>query len=184
LIKTGAAVVAALLIVGCSPSGAITPSSPTARPSVAIAGGTPACLSSMLVFLTLADQPSYSRGANVVITEAVRNGSSQPCAFPPRDASTDPGIVITDAAGQIVWDTLHYAPPGPLRPPGPLGPLRPLLPGESISRAWTWNQVAGEYDGTPLAGPLVPLGKYLARANWYSYPVGALAIARFSIEPA
>jgi len=132
----------------------------------------------MLAFVTLADQPSYPPRANVLITAAVRNASSQPCAFPGRDASTDPGLAIMDAADRIVWDTLHWA------VPGPLGPGRLLLPGESISRAWTWNQVAGEYLGAPVVGPPVPPGQYLARASWGRYPAGAVALARFSIEPA
>jgi hypothetical protein len=175
--RSMAAVAAAVLLAGCSPSGAVAPSSPTARPSAAIAGATPACLSSMLAFVTLADRPSYPRGANVVITEAVRNASSQPCAFPGRDASTDPGMVIADAAGRLVWDTLHW------HPPGMLGFGQLLEPGESISRVWTWNQVAGQYGPAPLVGALVPPGPYVARANWGSYPAGALPLARFSIEP-
>jgi hypothetical protein len=132
----------------------------------------------MLAFVTLADRPSYQPGVDVVITAAVRNASNQPCAFPAMDASIDPGMVIADATGQIVWDTLHWFPPGPLG----FGHL--LEPGESISRVWTWNQVAGQYLGAPLVGPRVQSGKYVARANWYRYPAGALAIARFSIEPA
>jgi hypothetical protein len=126
--------------------------------------------------VTLADQPSYPQRFNVVITAAVRNASSQPCAFPPR-AVTDPGMVITDAAGRIAWDTLHWFPGSPLV----LGRL--LEPGESISRVWTWNQVAGEYLGVPLVGPRVPPGPYLARASWGAYPAGAVTPARFSIEP-
>jgi len=132
----------------------------------------------MLAFVTLADEPSYPPGVNVVITAAVRNASNQPCAFPGRDESTDPGMVIADATGQIVWDTLHWFPPGPLG----FGHL--LEPGESISRVWTWNQVAGQYGPAPLVGPRVPPGHYLAHANWGSYPAGALATARFSLEPA
>src|SRR5205823_5000070 len=87
LIRTCAAVVAAVLIAACSPSGAVPPSSPTARPSAATAGGTPACLASMLAFVTLADQPSYPPGVDVVITAAVGNASGQPCAFPGRDVT-------------------------------------------------------------------------------------------------
>jgi len=175
-VKRPAVVAWALLLVACTSAGNVAKPTATAAASAPAIGELPLCGAGSLSFLTIADGPAVSPGSTTRITAAVRNASNHACSLSPGDVG-NPGVVITDASNRVVWDTLHWSPPGPFALP-----MR-MEPATSFYRVSEWNLVPGEYQGSPLWGPpIAAAGFYRARASWENYPGASIPEATFSIE--
>jgi hypothetical protein len=129
------------------------------------------CNSARLLRTTATDRSTYAVGAPVGVSTSVINLSKRTCAV---DIQACVSATVKDAQGKTVWSAV------------PLNALcalfitrQTLLPGQAVTRSWTWDQHVCLYIGQ-CPGPQVPKGTYVAQGHWGG-PAGDARSTTFTI---